>query len=394
VTAPSKTFCILPWIHIYANPDGDVLPCCVGDYTKPMGNVRNTTIAEVFNNEKFKAMRNNMLQGKRCVECSACYRDEDDGNFSFRKHVNEQFEKYIPEAEHTNGDGTLDNFKLRYLDVRWSNICNFKCRSCSSTYSSSWAQEEGKKNVFIFAGGKTNDDLYEQFKQHFDTIEEYYFAGGEPLLMDKHYDILEYLIEHGRTDVKLRYNTNLSVLKYKNKSVLDLWKKFNKVYVGASLDHYGERAEYIREGTEWNTIENNLRQIRLETPHVELQTNTVVSIFNVSTLPEFIQYLIDNDLVNSKVYNPHFYNILNPNFYSFKLLPNDFKEHTIKKLQDFMIEQSGNVQYGIQNVINGLRSSKFTPELKTQLQDKTAHYDKIRNQNILETFPELEKVYK
>ena len=40
MTVPNKTFCILPWIHLYANPDGTVLPCCVGDWQQSMGNVQ------------------------------------------------------------------------------------------------------------------------------------------------------------------------------------------------------------------------------------------------------------------------------------------------------------------------------------------------------------------
>lgn len=390
---PSKTFCILPWIHIYANPDGNVLPCCVGDWDKPLGNIQNNTLDQVFNNNKFKKMRQNMLQGKQCAECSVCYRDEATGNSSFRIHSNEQFSKYIPQALETNPDGSLKDFKLRYLDVRWSNICNFSCRSCSSTYSSSWAKEDGKKNVYIFAGGNSNDELYNQFEPHFDTIEEFYFAGGEPLLTDKHYDILEYLIEHNKTDVKLRYNSNLSVLRYKDKNILELWKKFNNVYVGASLDSWGKRAEYIRHGTKWNVIEDNINRIRKETPHVNLQTNTVVSIFNIYTLPEFINYLIDNNLVDINNFKPHFYNIQNPDFYSFNILTNEFKEKTLAKLKEFMNNSSDNIKYAVQGVINGLESSKYTPELKSELIIKTEYYDMLRNERVLETFPEIMELF-
>jgi len=360
-----------------------------------MGNVQNKKLEDVFNNEKFKQMRTNMLKGKRCEECTACYRDEDAGNSSFRKHSNEQFEKYIDDAVlNTNDDGSMDDFRLRYLDVRWSNICNFKCRSCGGTYSSSWAKEDGKSNAYTFAGGDSNDDLYKQFEPHFDTIEEFYFAGGEPLLTDKHYEILEYLIDHGRTDVKLRYNTNMSVLKYKGKSVLDLWKKFTNVVIGASLDHYGSKAEYIRHGTDWSLVESNLKLIRKETPHVELHTNTVVSIFNIKTLPEFVQYIIDNDLVSIENYNPNFYNIMNPDYYSFKMIPEEDKIDIIKSLEEFASKHKGNIEYGIQGVINGLRSSVYSPELKTKLQIKTKYYDHLRKENVEETFPEIQGWFK
>ena len=395
MTVPSKTFCILPWIHLYSNPDGTVLPCCVGDYKQSMGNVQGSDINKVFNNDNFKEMRKNMLAGKRCSQCSACYRDEDAGNSSFRKHSNEQFEKYIDDAiKNTNADGTLDSFQLRYLDIRWSNICNFKCRSCGPLYSSSWATEHKQKNVYTFAGGINNNDLYEQFLPHFDTIEEFYFAGGEPLLTDKHYDILEYLIEHNRTDVKLRYNTNMSVLKYKSKNVLELWKKFSNVYIGASLDSWGPRAEYIRHGTEWKTIENNLKKIKDEAPHIHLQTNTVVSILNIKTLTQFIDYMLTNNLVDVKNYNPHFYNIMNPDFLSLSLLTDEERKEVIDTIQEYSIIHKGNIEYSLKAVINGLKTIKHDPSLKQLFKKEISYYDILRNENGANTFPELGELFK
>jgi len=391
VTAPTKTFCILPWIHLYSNPDGTVLPCCVGDWQQSMGNVQDGKLETVFNNESFKTMRRNMLAGKKCSQCTACYRDEEAGNSSFRKHSNEQFAKYIDDAvKNTNPDGTVDDFKLRYLDVRWSNICNFKCRTCGPLYSSSWAKEDGLKNVYTFAGGANNDKLYNQFLPHFDTIEEFYFAGGEPLLTDKHYDILEYLIEHGRTDVKLRYNTNMSVLRYKNKNVLDLWKHFSNIYIGASLDSWGARAEYIRHGTDWSVIESNIRKIRTEAPHIHLQTNTVVSILNIATLIEFIEYMIDNELVDPKKYNPHFYNIINPDFLSLQLLPETKNIIIRNKIANYAAAKGGNIEQSLQSVINGLKTTKHNSQLVGKFKMTIDHHDRLRNEDILIPFPELE----
>lgn len=394
MTAPTKTFCILPWIHLYSNPDGTVLPCCVGDWQQSMGNVQDGKLETVFNNESFKTMRRNMLAGEKCSQCTACYRDEDAGNSSFRKHSNEQFAKYIEDAvKNTNPDGTVDDFKLRYLDVRWSNICNFKCRSCGPLYSSSWAQEHGSKKIFTYAGGANNDELYRQFEPHFDTIEEFYFAGGEPLLTDKHYDILEYLIEHGRTDVKLRYNTNMSVLKYKDKNVLDMWKQFSNVYIGASLDSWGPRAEYIRHGTEWSVIESNIRKIRTEAPHIHLQTNTVVSILNIKTLTEFIDYMLGSGLVDEKNYNPHFYNVLNPEFLSLQLLTDEEIEHNIKKLTDYANSQGKQMRNAFNTVINGLKTTTHDHNLNNLFKKQMEHYDIIRNENGKETFPELSRLF-
>ena len=199
----SKTLCILPWVHMYANADGKVLPCCIGDYNKPLGNTHTNSIKDIWNSPEYKKLRLAMLSGLKPSVCRQCWTHEEAGNKSSRMHNNKQFAKYMSFIDETNPDGSLDEMKLRYMDVRWSNICNFKCRTCSATFSSSWAQEDGKENIFIFAGGDNNDSLYEQFLPYYKDIDVFYFAGGEPLLTDKHYDILEYLIENNRTDVTL-----------------------------------------------------------------------------------------------------------------------------------------------------------------------------------------------
>lgn len=389
----SKTFCILPWIHFYANPDGNVLPCCIGDHRLPLGNVQKNSITEIWNSDPYKEMRLNMLAGNRCKECTSCYQSEDAEVNSFRQSVNKDYAEFFNFADETNSDGSLDTMKLKYLDIRWSNICNFKCRSCSSTYSSSWATEDNKqgqnKSVFIFAGGNNNDLLYEQIKPYISEVKEIYFAGGEPLLMDKHYDILKHLIDINNTDIKIRYNTNLSSLTFKNISVIELWKKFSNVHLNVSLDSWGDRAEYIREGTEWKTIIDNINTVKTNCPHIHLGVSSVISAFNVYTLPEFTDYLLDNRLFEASSIS--FYNLIHPNFYSFDIFDTETKTEIIKKLSERNYNNS--IRSRINNVIRHLESSTANDELRRQFKDHTDHFDSIRNKTFINTFPELSEFY-
>lgn len=387
---PSDTFCILPWIHIYVNPDGSVLPCCIGEHHQHLGNTQTDTISQIWNSDQYKDMRKKMLSGQRCNQCTACYRSEDIDLNSFRKSVNTQYNKHFNLIQETQSDGYLPSMNLRYFDVRWSNICNFKCRSCNGTYSSSWATEEKRSNVYIFAGGKNNNNLYEQFLPHLKDIDEFYFAGGEPLLTDNHYNILEYLISIGKTDVKLRYNTNLSSLTYKGKSVLALWKHFPNVNIDASLDSWGNRAEYIREGTEWNLIEQNIKNIQQTAPHVNLQINSVISVFNIATTAEFYSYLIDNNIFHKDSFYPNFYNLLNPGYYSVHIIPETLKVKIKSKLNAVSI--SKNIDQKIQDIIKFLDSGCYNKQLHDQFIEKTKYYDGIRNRNFVNTFPEISDI--
>jgi radical SAM protein with 4Fe4S-binding SPASM domain len=391
----SKTFCIYPWIHIYANPDGSVLPCCVADHRKSLGNLRTQTLKEVWNSDGYKNIRRKMINGEKCEECSGCYKMEESGIESVRQSVNRKYQEFLNFKDLTNDDGSLDEMNLRHFDIRWSNICNFKCRSCSGTYSSTWAQEDITQGVvrpvYIIAGGDKNNFLYDQFQPYFKNIKTFYFAGGEPLLTDKHYDILEYLISVGRTDVEISYNTNLSILKYKDKSVIDLWKRFSNVSIAASIDSWGNRAEYIREGTNWVEIENNIREIKRLAPHVKLSTSSVISVFNIFTIPEFLDYLTSNKLFDKENFFPFFYNIINPNFFSADILNDNLKNLILNKLSSVSYDPKTNDQ--IKKVITYVKNSNYNPALREEFLKHTLHYDNIRNRNFLETFPELESLY-
>jgi len=133
----SKTFCMFPWLHLNVTPHGSVYPCCSSDYTAPFDNVKNNSLKDIFNNEKMKQLRLNMLNEKKSSICDYCYKHEESSPFSFRKYSIEHFSKSFDElVTQTQADGSVPDFKMKYFDVRFSNICNMKCRTCGSEFSS------------------------------------------------------------------------------------------------------------------------------------------------------------------------------------------------------------------------------------------------------------------
>lgn len=385
------TFCILPWIHMYVNPDGNVLPCCIGDWKRPLGNTRVNSIEEIWNSEAYKRLRLALLNGEQPPECNACWVHEKANIESNRIDKTKRFKGYEHLRTDTKEDGSLDVMKLLYFDVRWSNICNFKCRTCSATYSSSWAMEDnanGKKvPIYQFAGGDSNNNLFEQFKPYLKDIQDYYFAGGEPLITDKHYDILDHLIAEDKTDAMLEYNTNLSNLNYKKKSITEYWNNFKRVVVRASIDHYGERGEYIREGTDWKTIEQNLEKVKQECPHVTISFNTVVSAFNILTLTDFLTYMRDKgfDVESSTLYN-----IVDPKHYSLAVLSPELLHIAKYKLEEYLTQvKTKDHSDAIKGVISTIDQTEFDIEQWKIFTEKNKHFDAIRKRDFLKTFPEL-----
>ena len=148
---PSKTFCILPWIHIHAGPVGAAAPCCISKSASTLdgvGNARTDRLIELVNSKKMNQLRIDMLNGVQNEECKACYDQEKEHIKSFRISSNEDYSKYVPDVlTNTDIDGSIKDFKLRYFDIRFNNICNFKCRTCGQEFSSQWEQENIKNNV-------------------------------------------------------------------------------------------------------------------------------------------------------------------------------------------------------------------------------------------------------
>ena len=391
----SDTFCMIPWVHMHGFPDGRAYPCCLGEMDYPIGNFKQNTMEEVWNDTAYKTMRTNMLAEKSCKECTKCYEQEASGFMSMRNSSNKNFGQHIALVDNTLADGTVEDFKLRYYDVRFSNLCNFSCRTCGSLFSSSWYTEETKlfgprNHPQIMFAGKTEDDMWEQMLQHIPYLDQIYFAGGEPLIMEEHYRILKELVRQERFDVKLIYNTNFSRLNLKNEDVLDYWKLFNNVSVGASLDDSYTRGEYIRKGTKWDeTVRNRERMIE-KCPNVDFYISSTVSIFNLLHVMDFHREWVDLGLLTPADWN---INILQgPDRDRIDVLPQHYKDLARDKINEHIkwLEPQDHLKRavtGYESMINFMDQDDKSHLLKEffRVNDMT---DAYRDEKFEDVFPE------
>ena len=396
----SKTFCMFPWLHLNVTPRGDVYPCCSSDYTDPFDNLANNDLSTIFNGEKMKQLRLNMLNEKPSKICDFCYKHEQSSPFSFRKYSIEHFGKHFDDlVTQTQSDGTMPQFSMKYFDVRFSNICNMKCRTCGAEFSSQWAQEmkqhdNVEKNYRIITHADSTGNLLDEIKEQIPNIELAYFAGGEPLITDEHYQILEEMLRLGVNDrITLRYNSNMSNFKYKKYDVLDLWSRFKRVEISASIDHYGERAEYIRYGTDWGVVESNLKSIR-DLDYIDYQYNTVLSVFNYATLDDFYRYLIEKDLLRKKDMIS-IYRALTPSYYAATVLPQNIKKvgtAKLKALYQFMLDGDWYQAVHINDAMTFANSNDEWNTQKDQFRHHTLRRDQIRREDFSKTFPEMKEM--
>lgn len=395
----SDVFCMIPWIHLHGWPTGEAFICCVANDKVPLGNLREQTLEEVWNSNRMKKIRKNMLSGKPCIECKKCYSDESHGLFSMRNSSNKHFGHHIKDVEKTEEDGTHPEFKIRYWDVRFSNICNMRCRYCGPNFSSNWWEDKaaiyGKDSMrhpkFQYSG-KDKDDIWQQMQPHIPYLEQIYFAGGEPLIMDEHYKMLELMIEKGLTNVRLIYNTNFSELSYKKRDVLQMWKKFDSVSIGASLDGMGARGEYMRKGTVWSDIEDNRKRMLDVCPEVDLYVSPTISLFNVQHITDFHMDWVDKGLIKAQDWN---INVLQgPNYYRCDILPTKYKENAVSKIERAVawledkdhLQRATNGYKGLMNFMLAEDRIDLLPEF-FKINDKL---DAVRAEKFEDVFPELE----
>lgn len=295
----NNTFCIAPWMHLQVEPSGNVQLCCASNlghqYGENMGNLSESTLEEIWNSDQYKKVRVAMMNGERLPKhCAPCYdRERSSINQTERQRFNREFTDSIPLVDITHEDGFLSQSNIKYLDIRFNNLCNLKCRTCGPEWSSSWANESGKDSALIY------NDAWKKLLPHLSQLQKVYFAGGEPLITSEHYDFLEYLIKIN-TNVELLYTSNFTRLSLKERHVMDYWKHFSVVNAIASIDHYGEYASYVRTGSEYNTIVKNIQEIKSHgLSNVRPGVTTVYSIYNATRIGDFVIRLFEDGVIES-----------------------------------------------------------------------------------------------
>jgi radical SAM protein with 4Fe4S-binding SPASM domain len=394
----NKHFCMAPWVHMHMWPNGNIYPCCTAPSEDPYGNTNTESLEDVWNGQRMRELRVNMLADKPSKSCNRCYKLEEHGSFSMRSDMNQKFAHRKTATTITHSDGHHPEMKMRYMDIRFSNICNFKCRSCGPELSSLWYDDQvilhgkpdGKRIVRPF---KTETELWANLEKILPYVEEVYFAGGEPLVHTEHYQVLDYLVDNGKTDVRLVYNTNFSKTRFKGKDIFDYWAKFSDVNVGASLDASGKRAEYMRAGTNWAEIEKNRIELQKRCPHVSFFIAATVSLYNGWHLPDFYLDWLNKGFSHWESIN---INILHhPAHLSLTVLPAEIKEQITKKYERAIAQippeyREFNRLASVVDYMNSRDDSHMIPEFFAR-NDKL---DEIRSEEFVTAFPELKPMLK
>ena len=408
-----KHFCVLPWVHFHAWPDGKVMPCCIADSNMPVGEIRaDETIIQMMNSEPYKEMRVAMMKDEPVAACKRCYDLELMGEWTMRQSHNMrrglEYVDYISDV--TNDDGSLKEFQMKYMDIRFSNICNMKCRSCGPSCSSLWSAEflenRGKEvfdEYFPKSNGKivinNNDDmtLMAKLKPYLDDVTEVYFAGGEIIITPEHYECLDYWVENDLCDqVELTYTTNFSTLSYKKSiDLMEYWKKFPQLKIWASLDAHGKVAECIRSGTDWDRIVRNIREVKEQVPHAQFQITPTISIWNIFDFPDFWDYMVDNGFIDVETSSPRFNLATNPWYANIMILPQSTKRRLAELYRVYQERHKDNhaIYNGFKMIIYNLTVGDENKGGILEFKKFNEELDSYRDEKFEDIVPAIKEVY-
>lgn len=395
----SDNFCMIPWVSLMVYTNSQVFPCC--ESSAAIGNCADTPLKDIWNSPDMKQLRADMLNDSSSVSCNTCYIKENLGRDSLRKSSNRQFAHHATKIDQTQPDGTLPKFELNYVDARFNNLCNLACRICTPTDSTSWHQPavvlgmtDRSKSPMLIAG-KNKTDIYEQLLETIDTVERIYFAGGEPLMIDQFYRIVEELDRRGRHDVELLYNINMTQSSLKNKSIFDVWKNFKKISVGASLDAEGERGEYLRTGTKWKDVIAFRKEMLSHRPDIDFYISATAYILNILHLPDFHQSWVEQGLIGAEDF--HIGLLFDPEYLRADSAPEYLKQQVRQRYRQHLDwlrpkDNLGRAVFSFESVLNYIDSpGQFDSKL---FWEKTNKLDVHHKHALLDVFPELKELPK
>jgi MoaA/NifB/PqqE/SkfB family radical SAM enzyme len=392
---PHDKFCVLPWVSLETSPVGTVRPCCLAEeeITDDAGNkfdLNTASFAGIQNSAYMQDLRQQFLDAKQPQTCRKCWREERAGRTSKRMHALDRLKHMLPDQP-----WIADAKPLMFLDLKLGNICNLKCRICGSWSSSTFAAEEldqikgneEKKASYHYqmlragAWPRENKLFWNEVDQISDQLRYIEFTGGEPFMIQEHFDMLQGLVDRGIAgQIEIHYNTNGT--QYPDQGP-EIWRHFKTVEIAFSIDDVEQRFEYQRTNAVWSEVLENINKFRLMRDlhtNIQLQVCSTVNVFNVYYLEDLANW------IDTQAFDFVYWNMMHEAYYfSINTLPNATKQALTEKLQQCQV--SNNHQKEFLRIIDFMNNGASLDGFILRM--KIADLDRKRGQNLAVTEPEF-----
>lgn len=418
----SKTFCSHLFTGLSLSQKGTARVCC-NNYEVPKGvdgeelsfYSKDFNIRDVFNSDLHTRIRKNILAGKRDPSCIRCWQTEDNGAESYRTIWNSTLARDHLKTimlESCNDDAYIKEPFITFLDFTVGNKCNLVCRMCNLENSNQWDLESDLLGIFPIWSNTSSTTLTvdkkflsdEFFVQNFKHLRQVNFLGGEPLIIDEHYEFLRKCIKFNVAKrIILSYTTNLTVIK---KELKELWEQFRHVSVGVSIDGVGDVNDYIRYPSTWKNVQKNIKKVSTFQKDISmtLQIHATFQLMNVLNWDKLLEWSFS--IGELGFWRIPFSNWVSyPEWHDPRLLPKNLKDTAIKRINKF-IDSKKDVEWeiGEEQWLGILRSNLITLkedykskeefgaiELVETIKEHTKLLDLNRGQHTKKYIPELEE---
>ena len=430
-------FCLAKWTQVTTHLGSGITHSChhVGAHKIPLEELE-TNPSALHNTKEKKERRKEMLRGERPAECDYCWRIEDNTD-EYSDRVQKSLQRWS-NIDHDNiiastGD---ENVNPRYMEVSFSNVCNFKCAYCGPPFSSKWAEEirtEGpyKLHMTHYNGIKEHEvqiptrehnpyveAFWKWFPEAVKDMKVFRITGGEPLLSKDTWKVIDYLLENPNPDLEFSINTNSCPPD-------NLWEKFvfklkdletanavKKITIFTSAEGTGDQLAYSRFGLDWDLLTKNVKTLLDNTSTTSVSFMSAVNLYSVPSFKSYIEYMLNlmttYNLKNKRVRIDFAY-VRHPYFLDIKIVPVKLMEQYVLPAIELMKENSSDLIFAdweiqrmeriykdctnryMRGELNELRDIELNRYRFFQF---TEEYDRRRETDFLATFPEFKEFYK
>jgi len=447
-------FCLAKWTQVTMHLHNGTTHSCHHPEPHKVSLEELSRNPTALHNSKIKKIaRKEMLENKRPNECSYCWNVEDNST-SFSDRVFKSSEPWSePFFDEISKSDWRDNYNPKYVEVSFSNTCNFKCAYCGPEYSSKWMEEINDhgpyKLSFDYNGTKRMEErntkpykhsednpyvnsFWEWFPELYQSMDTFRITGGEPLLSKDTWKVLDFILEtdEPNRNLKLSINSNLGVPDNLIDRLIEKLDKIIKnnlvkeIIIFTSCDGYGIQSEYTRYGMNFEKLFNNIDKVLSALPKITVVVMSTFNIFSVFSYESLIKKIHE---LKIKHFNPHRYwsssiildtsYLRQPSFMSFRLLKGyiseDFFDRWIKymkfnstyrSLNFLQMQTIKDVGFSTQEIekISRLKdifvSDKNSDDSsllqhKIDLNTFVKQYESRRGLKVLDIYPEMESFF-
>ena len=387
----ADNFCVMPFVHGFVTPN-ILSPCCA--YTN---DIKLNSKKQYWTSDQLHGIQQNMLDNVRDSGCQVCWKKEDRGFSSLRQHSNKIYAKELKDVK----EGKIPENPM-YLDLRLGNLCNLKCRMCISDWSSQIAGEilDNPNEDWIDTPTQKviglDDDTWETIEKWIPYVKRVFMTGGEPTIIKRNLDYIDKIIESKfAKEVELIFTTNATNI---NQKFIDKSKEFKSVSFNVSIDAVGELANYIRNPSDWATIENNMQ--KLNQAGMGVSFNTTIQWLNMTRLNEIFDYIENCNIGFGGVW---FQLVTDPYYLDPIFAPTFMKEKCINDIEKFLhrpfLSESkynnilfGQLKQSLIETKNFLVKNLHNVKHQKEFLKRMEILDRLRGQSLFQALPELKQI--